>query len=175
MNLQRREFIALVTLCAANTKKAFAGATPQALSQREYMLLDDLSETLLPRDDTGPGAHDAQVAYYIDIVLKYSPAKEREFWKKGLLTIENLAQQRYQQAFAECSRQQREELMTELTKNEQAPQTELDHFFIEFKRLAIDAFYASQLIQREHLGYKGNTAIAEFAGCTHPNFEHTGI
>ena len=51
-------------------------------------------------------------------------------------------------------RPQREELMAELAKGELAPQSDADRFFVEFKRTAIDAFYASALIQREHLGYR---------------------
>jgi hypothetical protein len=65
--------------------------------------------------------------------------------------------------------------MATLATNEMEPQGEMDHYFVEFKRTVIDGFYASELIQREHLGYQGNTAIAEFAGCTHPNFEHPDL
>lgn len=175
MNIRRREFIALVGCSAASARELLATYAPQALNQSEYALLDNLAETLLPHDDTGPGAHEARVAYYIDIVLKHSPSTRVEFWKNGLRGIETLARQRFQQSLAACSEQQRQEVMSELAKNELEPETELDHFFLEFKRLAIDAFYASELVQHDHLGYRGNTAIAEFAGCPHTNFDHPGI
>ncbi len=163
MNMQRRDFLALVSLCAANGPQLLADYTPQALTVAEYDLVGSLAETLLPRDETGPGAHDARVAYYIDIVLKYSPASRVEFWKKGLRSIEQLKPS------------QPQDLMAGLAANELTPQSDLDHFFVEFKRVAIDAFYASELVQREHLGYTGNTAIAEFPGCPHTDFEHPGI
>ena len=180
MNLQRREFFAILSVCAANAPSLFAmpdfaGYQPQALTQAEYHLLDALAETLLPADETGPGAHSAHVAYYLDVVLKHSSTAKAQLWKNGLAGVEALGQKRFERPLAACSGPEREELMAELAKRESAPQTELDRFFVEFKKTAIDAFYASILIQREHLGYQGNTAVMEFAGCTHVDFEHPGI
>ena len=180
MTMQRREFFAILSVCAANAPSLFAmpdfaGYQPQALTQPEYHLLDALAETLLPADETGPGAHSAYVAYYLDVVLKHSVAAKVRFWKDGLAGVEALGQKRFERSFAACSGPEREEVMAELANRESAPQNDLDHFFVEFKKTAIDAFYASILIQREHLGYQGNTAVMEFAGCTHVDFEHPGI
>jgi hypothetical protein len=180
MSLQRREFFAILAGCATSVPGLFAapdfaGYQPQALPQAEYDLLDALAETLLPKDETGPGAHDAHVAYYIDVVLKHAATAKAQSWRNGLAGVEALARGRFERSFTACSGPQREELMAELAKGERAPQSEPDHFFVEFKKTAIDAFYASALIQREHLGYRGDTAVMEFAGCTHPNFEHEGI
>jgi len=189
MSLQRRAFFAILGGCVANAEGLFAqhqhhvekGAPdfaayrPRALTPLEYELLDELAETLLPSDKTGPGAHDAHVAYYIDVVLTYGKAGTVQSWKNGLAQVKGLAAERFRQSFGACSEAERLELLTELAKNEMTPQTEMDLFFVELKRTVIEAFYASELIQREHLGYKGNTAVAEFAGCTHPNFEHPDI
>jgi len=180
MTLQRREFVAILGVCAANAPALFAAAEfagyqPQALTRAEYDLLDALAETLLPKDKTGPGARDAHVAYYIDVVLKHGPTAKAQSWRNGLAGVEALGKGRFERSFTACSGTQREELMAELAKGESAPQTELDHFFAEFKKTVIDAFYASAFIQREHLGYHGNTAVMEFVGCTHPDFEHQGI
>lgn len=189
MSLQRREFFAILSVCAVNGEGLFAqhrhGAVddpsvyaayrPRALTPAEYELLDKMAETLLPADETGPGAHDAHAVYYVDVVLYHGSASTSQFWKKGLAHVDALANNRFSRHFSGCSDSQRQELFAALAKNEMEPVTEMDRFFVEFKRTAIDAFYASQLIQREHLGYKGNTAIAEFPGCTHPNFEHPDI
>jgi gluconate 2-dehydrogenase subunit 3-like protein len=189
MRLQRREFLATIGVCAAGTRELLAehrheiveaaqdlsAYRPRALTSLEYELLTELSETLLPGDQTGPGARDAHVAFYIDTVLKYAPASMLQVWKSGLAGVETLANERFQRSFTASSDAQRNELMAEFAQNEMAPRTALDLFFIEFKQRAIEGFYASEVIQREHLGYKGNTAIAEFPGCTHPNFEHPDI
>jgi hypothetical protein len=189
MSLQRREFFTILGVCAANANElfaqhdhhigdaapAFAAYRPRALAQSEYELLDDLAETLLPADETGPGAHDAHVAYYIDVVLYHASARALQSWKNGFARVEALVDERFRQRFAACSDPQRQELLAAFAKNEMAPQTEMDRFFVELKRTVIDGFYASELIQRDHLGYNGNTAVAEFAGCTHPNFKHPDI
>jgi gluconate 2-dehydrogenase subunit 3-like protein len=186
MSLHRREFFAILGACAASAREALAqhghqiaeaaldlsAYRPRALSPAEYELLNELLETLLPADETGPGARDAHVAFYIDTVLKYAPSNALQTWKTGLAGVGTLANERFQQPFTACSDSQRQEIMAELAKNEMTPETALDGFFAEFKQTAIEGFYASELIQREHLGYKGNTAVAEFPGCTHPNFEH---
>ncbi len=189
MSLQRREFFAILGAWAASARELaaqhghsaveaaedFSAYRPRALTEPEYELLNELLETLLPADETGPGARDAHVAFYIDTVLKYAPGSALQVWKSGLAGVNTLADERFQQSFTACSGSQRNELMAELARNETAPETAWDHFFIEFKRTAIDGFYASELIQREHLGYNGNTAIAEFPGCPHPNFEHPDV
>ena len=170
----RREFFVILGVGAAGAenllhthhpagaKLDFVSYQPRALSHTEYELVDTLAETLLPADETGPGAHAAHVAYYIDVVLTHAPAEKRESWKALLAHIEKLPYRH-------------DDLLAELTKNELNPQTETDALFVELKRTVIEAFYASDLIQREHLGYKGNTAIAEFPGCTHSNFQHPDI
>ncbi len=176
MSLQRREFLAVLGICAAASEEllaqhahhgegavpAFADYRPRAFTQSEYELIDQLAETLLPADETGPGAHDAHVAYYIDVVLYHSSAQKLQLWKNGLAGMGALAQQQ-------------QELLSQLAKNEMAPSTELEHFFVDFKRTVIEGFYASELIQREHLGYRGNTAVMEFQGCSHLNFEHPDL
>jgi Gluconate 2-dehydrogenase subunit 3 len=189
MSLQRREFFAILGACTLGAERLFAqhehhfdGAAPdfaayqpKAFTTAEYKLLDELLESLLPADETGPGAHDAHVAYYIDVVLSHASGGPEQSWRNGLAKVEQLANDSFRQPFGACSAPQRQEVLALLAKNEMAPLTDVDRFFVEFKRTAIDGFYASELIQREHLGYKGNTAIAEFAGCTHLNFEHPDI
>jgi hypothetical protein len=189
MSLQRREFFAILGIYAVSGEELFAqhdhhieeagpefaAYRPKALTQSEYELLDELAEIFLPADETGPGAHDAHVAYYVDVVLHHARGGTLQSWKNGLARVEALADQRLGQRFAASSHPQRQELVAELTKNEMAPETEMDRFFVDLKRTVIDGFYASELIQRKHLGYKGNTAVAEFAGCTHLNFDHPNI
>jgi hypothetical protein len=189
MSLQRREFFAILGLCVTNAEGLFAQSShhmleapepmesyqPRAFNAAEYELVDQLAETLLPADETGPGAHAAHVAYYLDVVLYHSNPARLQSWKNGLAAIEALTREHFGAGFVACSASQRQEAMGLLVQNEAAPVTALDGFVLEFKRTVIDGFYASQLIQREHLGYQGNTAIMEFKGCTHPNFEHHDI
>ena len=123
MTLQRRELFAILGVCAVSTPTLFAapdfpGYQPQALTRAEYDSLDALAETLLPKDETGPGAHDAHVAYYIDVVLKHSTIAKVHSWRDGLAGVEALGQRRFERSFTACSESQREELMAELAKSE---------------------------------------------------------
>jgi hypothetical protein len=57
-----------------------------------------------------------------------------------------------------------------MAANESKPATPLETFFSELKSIAIEAFYLSAA-GRQSLGYKGNTAVVNFRGCTHPEHQ----
>jgi hypothetical protein len=187
MNLDRREFFVILGACSggfaellaqhhgteAHAAIDFDKYRPRALTGPEYRLLETLSEILLPADDSGPGAHDAHVNYYLDVMLYYSPSAKQEQWKRGLEGFNSLAFERFHHDFASCSPTEQVQLVSTVAANEMSPHTELEHFFVEWKETAIAAFYLSDLVQREHLGYTGNTAIAEFEGCPHHNPSHS--
>src|SRR5262245_2449174 len=60
---------------------------PRAFSGDEYAMLDTLTEAILPADESGPGAHAAHVAYYIDVLLHYQGAAVQRQWKEGLAAM----------------------------------------------------------------------------------------
>ena len=41
-------------------------------------------------------------------------------------------------------------------------------FFHDVKRLTVEGYYRSEVGMRRELGFEGNTFLAEFEGCTHP-------
>jgi hypothetical protein len=67
--------------------------------------------------------------------------------------------------FSEITREQATEIVGTMAANETNPVTELDQFFVAVKRLALEAFYLSSA-GKQSLGYKGDTAIPQFRGCT---------
>jgi hypothetical protein len=69
--------------------------------------------------------------------------------------------------FLECVRSQQEELVAYMARNEGAPVTPLEKFFVTLKRSAVDAYVLSDIGMREYLGYTGDTSIPAFPGCTH--------
>ena len=60
-----------------------------------------------------------------------------------------------------------------MARNEKAPSTELERWFELLKQMTVEAYVLSDAGMTQYLGYKGNTAIPEFRGCTHP--EHQAI
>ena len=137
----------------AAAKLDIASYKPRALSEAQYKTLDALSEILLPAGDDGPGAHEAGVAYYLDTVLHYGGESQRESWRRGLDA-------------AAASGPDLEATVARWSKKELSPQTADEEFFIAFKNTAIGAFYLSAA-GRKCAGYRGDTAIATFPGCTH--------
>ena len=58
-----------------------------------------------------------------------------------------------------------------MAANEEKPQTEHEKFFSLLKKLAVEAYCMSEVAQREYFGYRGDTELAEFSGCIHPEHQ----
>ena len=54
-----------------------------------------------------------------------------------------------------------------MSRNEDSPSNDVERFFAIVKRATVDGYYTSRTGIHEDLEYKGNTAVAEFAGCSH--------
>lgn len=147
--------------------KALVSYKPRALTPSEYQLVDALVERILPADETSPGAHDAGVARYIDIVLLYGDKATLASWQSGAKSVDAAAIAAHARPFVEITTQQQIDIVRTMSANEANPVTGLETFFVAVKRLAIEAFYLSSA-GKQSLGYKGDTAIARFRGCTEP-------
>lgn len=161
---------------AAEAKAALVfpppGYNPRALSDAQYKLLDQLTELIIPTDDT-PGARAAGVSWFIDTTLFYGGAEACEPWHDGLDLIEAESKELFQKAFLDLDTGQQIQLLERLAENERNPTTDLEKFFVRLKRQTVYAYYFSEIGQRQALGYKGDTILKDFPGCTHP--EHQKI
>lgn len=146
----------------------YAARQPQFFTQDEYALVDRLCEIIVPADQQSPGAHEAGVKYYIDTVLNYSEPGAQELWRNGLKAVDDAAQAKFNKRFAECSLPQQDQIVAAMAGGEQHPSNDLERFFVEAKHLTLDGFFLSDVGSRQYLGYKGNTVLSEFPGCTHP-------
>jgi len=141
---------------------------PRFFSEPEYRAIDGLTDVIIPSDDQSPGAHVAGVVFYIDTVLHYADSPTQAAWRTGMTALEAAAQDRFGAPAAQCNRFQYEELIAVMARHESGPATELDRFFVRLKQLAIDGYFLSDIGRRDYLGYRGDTVLAEFPGCTHP-------
>jgi hypothetical protein len=146
---------------------------PRFFSDQEYGTIDALTEIIVPADDQSPGAYAAGVRFYIDSLLHYADAETQRLWHAGLTTLDESARAQFGKDSVACSSHEKEELVALMARNEQAPSTELEHFFQVLKQMTVEAYVLSEAGMIQYLGYKGNTAILEFRGCTHP--EHQGV
>ena len=158
MQLTRRDALATI---AALTVASTAEAQTTFLTQPELDWLKALVDCILPRTDT-PGASDAGVPVFIDRRFAADPQLAESF-RSGMKALDAAAQTRFGAAFPALSPQQQIVLLT--------PRQE-DSFFRIMKGLTVDGYYTSEAGLTRELGWHGNTFLAEFHGCDHP--EHQG-
>jgi len=145
---------------------------PRFLSQQDYKALGRLCDIIMPPDENSPGACEAGVPYYIDSILLYTKPDEQQQWRSGLEQVQNAAQAKFERSFEQCQAQQQEEIVAEMAENETDPQTPLQNFFRPLKDLTLTGYWLSDAGMRQYLGYRGDRAVKDFPGCTHPQHQH---
>lgn len=135
------------------------------LSAAQYASLEALVEAIIPADDRSPGAKEARVADYIDLLLSESDDDLNLQWIGGLAALDDAAMSRFARPFVRLTASQAEELLTSISANENAPQTPLEAFFVMTKQATIQGYYTSEIGLHRELHYKGNQLLKEFVGC----------
>ena len=141
-------------------------------TESQVKTLEALSETLIPADEHSPGAKAARVWEYIDAIIVDADESAKSLWTQGLAAVDKLAEREYQKAFADCAPDEQVALVEKIAQNEEHPSTPEERFFVAAKRATVDGYYTSAIGIHQDLEYQGNTAVAEFPGCTHA--EHKG-
>lgn len=149
---------ALVTIAGAGLSVPALNAQEsyklQSFAPEDYDLLGNLVDHIIPPSDT-PGAKQAGVHTIIDEMLADRP-QEQGILKSGLWRLRAVGFERMPQS----------EQVALLSGYEQANGA-AKTFFETLKSLTIDAYYSTEIGLVEELGYKGNTYLADFPGCTH--------
>lgn len=143
------------------------GYRPEFFSRSQFALLDNLSDLILPADEHSPGASAAGVSRYIDVVVADAPTATQELWQSGLEAFAGIARQRFGSDFGDCDAGQQGAILADLATAEGDPNSAAERFFVLVKQATIDGYYTSEVGIRDELRYAGNTAVDEFAGCTH--------
>ncbi|HWP44253.1 MAG TPA: gluconate 2-dehydrogenase subunit 3 family protein [Blastocatellia bacterium] len=149
-------------------------AKPQKLrffTAEENRAVTELSERIIPSDDSSPGAKEARVNEYIDLIVSESPEEVKKHWREGLAAINKMSREKYGKAVADATADQQVELLKEISKNERSPRTLEERFFRTLKNATIDGYYTSEIGIHKELRYKGNSYLKEFVGCTHPEHQ----
>lgn len=152
----------------AKTPSAPSPDAPRFFSAGEFQIVDRLCEIIIPSDEQSPGAHDARVAWFIDVTLYFAPDRDAqlESWRSGLKAVEQAAAGQFRRSFLECTAQQQEQIVARMARNEGAPADELERMFSRLKPLVIQGYCLSDIGMHQYLGYRGGVARAEFPGCT---------
>ena len=158
----------LVTIASAQAADDYR---PSFFSRDQMTALDRLTEILIPADDHSAGASAALVNRYIDVIAADGPEKGRKAWKAGLAAVDKESRRRFRKPFHGLAGDEQEQIVAAMAANERDPKTELERFFGLLKRTTIDGYYTSEIGIHDDLRYQGNTALAEFPGCTHPEHQ----
>jgi hypothetical protein len=168
--MDRRQLFQILGAGVACGLPVWAAPGSRYLTDTEHDTVDRLCELLIPADASGAGAHDAGVAGYIDLTLQYGTPALRDAWRSGLAAVEAAAQADFGKGVAGCSVAQQGRLMDRMAAGENHPESDLEKFFVLLKGAAIQGFSLSGK-GRQALGYRGDTAVHEFPGCTHPEHQ----
>ena len=134
----------------------------------EMAIIATLAELIIPADAHSPGAKEAGVPAFIDLMISESLAETKALWRDGVAAIRQMSQRKFSKDFNDASTAEQIKLLTEISENEFKPKTLEERFFRAIKNLTIDGYYTSAIGIHQDLQYKGNTYQKEFRGCTHP-------
>lgn len=146
-------------------------AAPRFFTAEQQRTVEALAEVIIPADERSPGAREARVADYLDVMLAEAPAGTRTTWQEGLVALDEASRSEFGKGFADLAPDQQVAVVTAAARNEQQPATVLERFFVEAKGRTIHGYYTSEIGIHQELKYQGNQFVAQFGGCDHP--EHS--
>jgi len=95
-----------------------AAPSLKALSASQYATLEALVEAIIPADDRSPGAREARVADYFDLVLSEAQPALKQEWLAGLAAFDAEAARRFGKPFVGLDAGQVETLLTDVSRYE---------------------------------------------------------
>jgi hypothetical protein len=135
------------------------------LSASQFATLEVLVDAIIPTDDRSPGAKQARVADYVDLLLSEGDRQLTLQWMGGLAALDAEATSRFRTPFTGLAPDQVDAILQTISRNEAAPQTPLETFFVMAKQATIRGYYTSEIGIHQDLRYKGNQFLREFVGC----------
>jgi len=175
--MERRALLKIVAMTALSRKlpalpqTAMASmqapaATPYTLrffTGEESQLLDQLMEMIIPADEHSPGAHEAKTNLFADLMVATGDKADQQRWREGLRLI---GEQAAGSSLADVLRL--------AAANEEKPTTTLERFFVVLKQMTVNGYYTSAIGIHQEMEYVGNTYLAAYPECTHPEHkDHT--
>jgi len=104
----------------ADVQKAKAAPVLRVLTPAQYVTVEHLVEAIIPTDERSPGARDARVADYMDLLLAEANEGLRKDWLAGLAALDAESIKRFGRGFAKLDPAQSDALLTDISKYETA-------------------------------------------------------
>ncbi len=104
----------------AEAQKANAAPVLKVLTPAQYVTVEHLVEAIIPTDARSPGAKDARVADYMDLLLAEADEGLRKDWLAGLAALDAESSKRFGRGFAKLDPAQTDALLSDISKYETA-------------------------------------------------------
>ena len=139
---------------------------PPFLTSDEHAMVAEFAETIIPADSHSGGAKAANVAGYIEQMIRESmnPARQSD-WREGLRLVNLMSQHMHRKSFAEATSEERIAVITVLADNSTMTELPEVRMFNDLRDLTIRGYYTSKIGIHDELDYKGNVYLPEFVGC----------
>jgi hypothetical protein len=148
---------------AAASKTAPAAWKPQLFDAHQNETVATLAELIIPKTDT-PGAREAKVNEYIDLILHDGPADRRNRFISGLGWLDGYAIRQHQAPFVRLTPAQQTGILKSLDRTKEADLRAGGEFFRQIKQLTVQGYYTSK-VGIDELN-KGGRVPGSF-GCSH--------
>ncbi len=174
---------------AKEGKKASGSYKPSLFNEHEYTTIGRLAELIVPADEVSGSARDAGAQEFIDLLCSHNP-ELAGIYTGGLAWLDAEMKRRYSASFVDAKEEQQTAMLDAFVTAERArtdnrrmglsyegtrhyegfgaygfqPSTSLGpglHFFNWIRRMAIDAFYTSEIGIKD-VGFKGNEVRANY-------------
>ena len=154
-------------LAFARIQGGNAATARKVLSDAQFATLEALVEAIIPADERSPGAKEARVADYIDLLLSEVDPAVVLTWMGGLSALDQEAVRRFGNPFVRLDATQVDAILAAISANELVPDahTPLEAFFVTTKHATIQGYYSSEVGIHRELRYKGNQFLTAFVGC----------
>ena len=144
--MNRRELLAgavTVPSLALAQKADWKPLTFDAHQNETVIILTDL---IVPTTDT-PGAKEANVNRYIDLLVTDGPDRQREIVLAGLGRLDQVANATHGKPFKSCTREQQTAILQQADDGNASP--DLVDFFKQFKGLTTRIYYNTEIGYKE--------------------------
>jgi glucoside 3-dehydrogenase (cytochrome c) hitch-hiker subunit len=102
----------------AEIQRAKAPPRLLVLTSAQYQTVEALVEAIIPADERSPGAREARVADYIDLLLSEAPTFLKQRWLNGLAALDAESASRFGSPFLQLPAVQVEALLGDISRNE---------------------------------------------------------
>ncbi|MGH9503421.1 MAG: gluconate 2-dehydrogenase subunit 3 family protein [Terriglobales bacterium] len=150
---------------------------PAFLDEGQNETLIALSDVIIPATDT-PGAKEALVNRYLDLVLAGEPAELQQKFLGSLSYVDSESLRLFGKEFRALTPEDQHDLLqplayplrTSVWHNKDIPDPGVEHFD-RLKAMIAVAYYSSEIGQDE-LGWDGSFTHGPFQGCEHSTTTH---